>query len=362
MTSPWTILMTADCIGGVWTYATELIRALNMYGMRVVFASFGRKLSPAQAKEAAALSNAEVCESSFKLEWMDDPWQDIERASDWLMQTQEEFRPDIIHLNHYAHGDLPWKAPVMIVGHSCVLSWWRAVKGDPLPPAWDRYAEVVGNSLRAADLVVSPSEFMFGELQHFYGPFAASAVVPNGRTLPPSPPVQKERFIFASGRLWDQAKNIQMLCDVAPDLPWQVYVAGEMADNVCLEHVVRLGQLSAAEMLPYLTRASIYALPARYEPFGLSVLEAALAGCALVLGDIPSLRQIWDGAALFVSPNDPKELKDALQRLIVDGTLRSDLATAARRTAAYYTPQRCAAQYVKLYRTLVSEKAEALCA
>ncbi len=32
-------------------------------------------------------------------------------------------------------------------------------------------------------------------------------------------------------------------------------------------------------------------LPARYEPFGLSVLEAALSGCALVLGDIPSLRE-----------------------------------------------------------------------
>src|SRR5687767_4130413 len=117
MTFPRTILMTADCIGGVWTYATELIRALDMYGVRVVLATFGRKLSPAQAKEAAGLINAELCESSFKLEWMDDPWHDIERAGDWLMETQEKFRPDVIHLNHNAHGDLAWKAPLMIVGH-----------------------------------------------------------------------------------------------------------------------------------------------------------------------------------------------------------------------------------------------------
>jgi glycogen synthase len=51
-------------------------------------------------------------------------------------------------------------------------------------------------------------------------------------------------------------------------------------------------------------RASIYALPARYEPFGLSALEAALSGCALILGDIPSLREVWLEAAPYVSPDD----------------------------------------------------------
>jgi glycosyltransferase involved in cell wall biosynthesis len=373
MTTPRTILMTADTIGGVWTYATELIRALEMYGVHVVLATFGRKLSPAQAKEAAGLINADVCEGAFKLEWMEDPWEDVERARDWLLQIEEEFEPCVIHLNHYAHGALPWKAPVVMAGHSCVLSWWRAVRGDAVPAEWSRYAEVVEAGLRAADLVVAPSEFMLRELDHFYGPFSATAVVPNGRALPPSPPARKEPFIFASGRLWDHAKNIQMLCDIAADLPWEVYVAGDTADKLCVRDVVRLGQLSAAEMIPYLNRASIYALPARYEPFGLSVLEAALAGCALVLGDTPSLRQIWAGAALFVSPTDPKDLKDALYRLIRDERLRNDLAAAARRTAAYYTPQRCAARYVKLYGTLVSEakvgrgvsaepSSEALCA
>src|SRR5438874_12758620 len=106
MTSPQTILMTADCVGGVWTYALEVIRALDMYGMRVALATFGRKLSPAQAREAGALSNAEVCESAFKVEWMDDPWQDVDRAADWLLELQERFRPDVVHLNHYAHGNL----------------------------------------------------------------------------------------------------------------------------------------------------------------------------------------------------------------------------------------------------------------
>lgn len=362
MSSPHTILMSADCVGGVWTYAMELIRALDMYGIRVVLATFGRKLSPAQAHEAAGLHNAEICQSTFKLEWMDDPWEDIARAGDWLMHLQEQFRPDLVHLNHFAHGNLDWKAPVLVVGHSCVLSWWCAVKGGDAPEAWERYGEVVGKSLRAGDMVVAPSQFMLNELQRFYGPLPYSLVIPNGRTLPPAPPVQKEPFIFASGRLWDDAKNIQMLCDIAPRLPWPVYVAGEAGESVCLDHVVRLGQLSSTEMVPYLSRASIYVLPARYEPFGLSVLEAALAGCALVLGDIPSLRQIWEGAALFASPNDPAQLRDAIVQLIGDEMLRNELAAAARRIAAYYTPERLAANYVKLYRSMVEQQAEVLCA
>ena len=60
--------------------------------------------------------------------------------------------------------------------------------------------------------------------------------------------------------------------------------------------------------------AAIYALPARYEPFRLEVLEAAAPGCALVLGDIASLRELWDGAALFVAPDDDRALRARAER------------------------------------------------
>jgi glycosyltransferase involved in cell wall biosynthesis len=96
-------------------------------------------------------------------------------------------------------------------------------------------------------------------------------------------------------------------------------------------------------------RAGIYALPARYEPFGLSVLEAALAGCALVLGDIPSLREVWGESALYVAPDDHDALAHGLQRLIEDEALRERCAAAARARALTYTPQRMAAGYMEVY-------------
>src|SRR3546814_15476866 len=64
---------------------------------------------------------------------------DITRAGDWLMTLARELRPDLIHLNGYAHAALPWRSPVVVVAHSCVLSWWRAVHGCEAPPEWRTY-------------------------------------------------------------------------------------------------------------------------------------------------------------------------------------------------------------------------------
>jgi glycosyltransferase involved in cell wall biosynthesis len=104
----------------------------------------------------------------------------------------------------------------------------------------------------------------------------------------------------------------------------------------------------------WLRRAAIYAFPARYEPFGLSVLEAALSGCALVLGDLPTLRDLWEGAAIFVAPDNPGDLRLALEGLIDDLVLRQSLAMRARRRALLYTPRRMAAAYLEVYAGLLS--------
>jgi glycosyltransferase involved in cell wall biosynthesis len=109
------------------------------------------------------------------------------------------------------------------------------------------------------------------------------------------------------------------------------------------------GRVSQSEVASYLARAWIFASPARYEPFGLAALEAGLAGCALVLGDIPSLREVWRDAAVFVSPADDTALAEAIRALERDDALRRELAGRARGRAAELTPERMAQAYVSLY-------------
>jgi glycosyltransferase involved in cell wall biosynthesis len=111
-----------------------------------------------------------------------------------------------------------------------------------------------------------------------------------------------------------------------------------------------LGRLPEDDLAHWLSRAAIFAHPARYEPFGLAVLEAALSGCALVLGDVESLRETWDGAAEFAA--DDAALADRIAALARDGARRRALADRARARALGFTPARMADGYVALYRAL----------
>src|SRR3954465_11281992 len=127
------LLMTADTVCGVWTYALELARALGGQGTEVSLATMVRPLSRSQQLESAAIENLSVYESNFKLEWMDNPWDDVRESGEWLLKLRDRIQPDAVHLNNYAHGGLTWDLPVLMVGHSCVFSWWKAVHGT-LPP------------------------------------------------------------------------------------------------------------------------------------------------------------------------------------------------------------------------------------
>ncbi|HLM75082.1 MAG TPA: glycosyltransferase family 4 protein, partial [Polyangiaceae bacterium] len=118
------VLMTADAMGGVWTYAMELASELAARGVTVALATMGDRPTEAQVKRAKAIPGLTLFESEFKLEWMDDPWGDVARAGAWLLDLERRLRPDVVHLNGYCHGALPFRAPVVVVGHSCVLSWW----------------------------------------------------------------------------------------------------------------------------------------------------------------------------------------------------------------------------------------------
>jgi glycosyltransferase involved in cell wall biosynthesis len=186
----------------------------------------------------------------------------------------------------------------------------------------------------------------------------AVRVIANGCALRRFRPASKENVVLAAGRLWDAAKNLAALDRAAARLPWRVYVAGDCRHPeqgfVAPRHAVALGPLAAADLAQRMGRAAIYALPARYEPFGLSVLEAAASGCALVLGDIPSLRELWEGAALFVDPDDDGALAAAIADLIAQPALGGHLGMRAMERAQRFPASRMAAAYGELYRELAA--------
>lgn len=357
---PSSVLMTADTVGGVWTYSIELAAALEKRGVQVFLATMGAPLSHKQIEDTKKIRSMEVFESGFRLEWMHDPWENVRLAGEWLLRLEAYLKPGIVHLNGYAHGKVPFKAPAVVAGHSCVLSWWEAVRGGSAPREWDRYRHEVEEGLSAAKAVAAPTKAMLDALHRFYDLAVPCRVIPNGRDARLFRPSRKKgEYVFTAGRLWDQAKNAAALDEIAGSLKWPVYAAGQAdhpSGRLFREGAVKtLGLLSSSELSNWLSRASIFALPALYEPFGLTALEAGLAGAALVLGDIPSLRETWDGAAMFVDPRDRDALKDTIDDLICDGKTREELGHKARERALEYTPERMAAAYLEMYGSALDE-------
>jgi glycogen(starch) synthase len=358
---PPTVLMTADTVGGVWSYALSLCAALPQ--IRFVLATLGPRADAAQRAALARLGNVSLEESDWRLEWMVGAAADGAPARRWLADRTRHHAADLIHVNGYACARLDSVAPVVVVAHSDVLSWWRAVYGEAAPAEWDSYRRAVTEGLQAADRIVAPSRAALSDLARHYGrPMAPARVIANGVDLDLFRPLPKQAVVMAAGRIWDKAKNLAVLDTVAADLAWPVEIAGD-SDHAAgsaprLAQVRLLGRLDAAEMAHRLGVAAIFAAPARYEPFGLAILEAAASGCALVLGDIASLRENWEQAAIFVPPDDAMAWRAALARLIADPCERTRLQMAASRRARHLSIARTAKAYAALYRELLAIPAE----
>ncbi len=351
-----TVLMTADTVGGVFTYVVTLASELAKAGITVHVATMGPPARHAQRARALAVPGLVLHEGDFALEWMDDPWDEVEEAGKWLLALERDLRPDVVHLNGYAHGVLDFQAPVLVVAHSCVLSWWRAVLREDAPARYEPYRRIVRAGLQGADAVVAVSRSMRTCLERHYGPIRDVTVVHNGAPPPTGAGVEREKepFVLSCGRVWDRAKNIETLARAAAHVPWPVKVAGW--DSHAHAGVESLGWLGRDELDAVMERAAIFALPALYEPFGLSALEAAQRGAALVLGDIPSQREIWGDAAVYVDPTDEFDIAEAITALVRSPERRAELSRRARERAALYTASRMAAGILDAYRTAWSRR------
>ena len=346
--------MTADAVGGVWTYALELARGLERYGVEIAVAVMGPAPTAAQRAEAGRVPNVTLYEGRYALEWMDDPWQEVEQAGEWLLRLANWFAPDLVHLNGYVHAALPWNRPLLVAAHSCVFSWWSAVHGGGVPSQYHEYRQRVRVGLAAADLVVAPTAAMLDVLAQHYGGIKQGWVIHNARDFTGFQSATKLPQIFAAGRAWDRAKNLSLLNVAAARVNWPVFLAGDCQHpegGVANFSSVRcLGKLEATAMQRHLAESAIYALPACYEPFGLSALEAGLCKCALVLGDIPSLREVWEDAAVFVDPADADGLAGTLNRLTANEVWRTEMGERARKRALQYSISTMVDRYLEAYR------------
>jgi glycogen(starch) synthase len=243
-----------------------------------------------------------------------------------------------------------------------VMSWrkWSMRGAADVPDEWRAYYQLVREALQAADSVVAVSAFLANEMRAQYATDQRIDVIHNGWPATPDALVtfdaNDRRGTLLAGRIWDEGKNIALAAEAAHG--WDsgdVCLAGERAhpDGGVADvpsPLQPLGFLSRSELDARLRRSQVYLSTARYDPFGLLPLQAALNGCALLLSDIPSYREVWDGAAQFFGSDDVSDLRHQWRTLLQDGTRISNLRRRAyERATRAYTPRRMIDAYLGVY-------------
>jgi glycosyltransferase involved in cell wall biosynthesis len=351
------LFMTADAAGGVFQYALDLAAGLAAAGVEITLAIFGPAMNASQRGQTRALRGVRVIETGLAIEWLATSEADVIRAAAAAADLACSCRADAVHLNSPALAIARYDVPAVAVAHSCLASWWAAVKGTALPEDFRWRTAFFSRGLEAANLVVCPSLAFARVLNAIYGRTAVA--VHNGRSsegagaglAAPAP------FAFTAGRLWDEGKDVATLDAAAGLTNVPLYAAGaEEGPNgarIELRHAQALGMLSEADLRAQLARRPIFACASLYEPFGLSVLEAAQAGCALVLSGIPTFRELWQGTALFAAVREPHCFARAIARLQADPPLRAALGRAAQARAKAYSAEAMTQRMLGIYSALL---------
>ncbi len=363
------ILVTADTAGGVWTYARESVCGLLLRGKKVTLVSFGGVPKPEQVQWMQGLTGLDYRPTDFKLEWMQDSEGDLAASAEYLKAIIRESRPDVLHLNQFYYGALECDIPKIVVAHSDVVSWWVAVHGQEPPDSkWMRwYRKVVRRGVEGASAVVAPSRWMLEQISRHYIRPAAGSVIYNGRTPALyNPHLEKDDLIVTIGRQWDRGKNAGLLlqrempapvCIVGPDRhpESQGHAFGGDRQSGAVRFEAQQDEMQLSRLL---ASAGIYAATSCYEPFGLAPVEAALSGCAIVASDIPSFRELWDGAAVFFHNNDADSLHDALEPLVRDTEMRQWYGSLAwNRARQRFSASRMVDEYLDLYESPAGRRA-----
>ncbi len=337
------VLLSTDAVGGVWVYTLQLARMLAARGAAVDVAVLGPAVTAAQRREAV-LAGVTLHETGLQLDWLAQAPAELAAATAGLVTLARRLGVNLVQLHTPALvGEAAWPAPVLCVVHSCVGTWWRALRGEAPAPAdfaWRMAAVAAG--LARADDVVAPTEAFAVLLREVYGARRDIGVAHNGRTELGAVAALGDG-VLAAGRLWDEGKGIALLDRAAAVMAVPVRAAGPLSGpngaRIGLRAIQALGVLDEAAMTQALTAARIFASPALYEPFGLAVLEAAQAGLPLVLADMPSFRELWQGAALLLPP-DEAAWAEALDAMHAAPDLCREWGGKARARAADYTAER----------------------
>ena len=228
-----------------------------------------------------------------------------------------------------------------------------------------KYRLIFWSLVRTARLILTDSRFSQHELAHYLGvPIERFSVILLGgdhfKKIQPDPAILQKHGLSKGSYLLTVAsqsrhKNFGRVLEAAQGVKLGVdfvVVGGSFGrvfqqynvskPQAMLPNIRDLGYVNDKELIALYENALGYIFPSLYEGFGLPVLEAMNCDCPVLCSTAASLPEVGGGAVLYFNPLDTDSLVAAIERLLIDSTLKADLRNRGREHAKHFTWEKTA--------------------
>lgn len=299
-----------------------------------------------------------------------------------LYRQLRQLKPDLVHFT-MPQQPLLWRGPAITTIHDVTLIRFDNVRPGESTLVYKFKKQVFHALLRVvmrrAQAILTPTEFVRQDLADFFGRKYINKIhaTPLAGEIPdetPTPIAKYEgrKFLLALGNgfpyknVWRVIDGFRQLKQKHPDL--HLLVAGKK-DEFYLELEKRaksegiteahfLGFISDGEKRWAYQNAAAYVTASYSEGFCMPVLEAMIEGCPVVASNVSCLPEVVGDAGVLFNPDSTESLVAALEPVLTDESLRTELINKGTAHASSYSWPRMVSQAVGVYEVALKSSLE----
>ncbi len=221
--------------------------------------------------------------------------------------------------------------------------------------------------IKKADLIITPSRHTKQNIEEKYSRKKNFAIIPPG--LPPKITINEKTLVDTPYLLYlgtlEPRKNLPLLIDsflelkAEKKLPHKLVLAGEagwkikqLLPQTKHPEILTPGFVSEKKKANLLQNAALFIYPSFYEGFGIPPLEAMQYGTPVICSNGGSLREIYQNHAIIFDPHEKKMLKMAIEQVIDNPELKTNLQEKGKIFAQNYDWEKSAEKALQAFKKL----------
>ena len=364
MASKFRLLMTTDVKSEVWDYSLTLSKALLKHiNAEILMISMGGNPTDSQKKQLEDL-NIEFQFTDFSSDFsIDDKVNPDDSKIKTIFESSiKSFNPHIVHLNH-GYPDFDFDKPCVFACHANILNkklWNDSInRYSPLHKNLLNYKQIINKSLNNADIIIAPSRFFAENIVKTFNFTKGIKIIYNGIDYKPHSCLKESPTLVTFGNMSDNIKHINLLLNMAYRLPDNIkikIIGDSQFDRKLPKNVEFLKNLSNFDLQEVYKNSSIYLALSNYESNGLSSMQAAYSGCAILANDIPACKELWGDCAYIFDRDDQNSLMRCINNLVENPNLLEITSRNCQAKAlSVFNSKRMAYEYINLYKNILKK-------